>query len=175
MTAKLPMLQTLSWRFACPVLLSILGNRFRGSQGKSFIWGCFSGVREKKRQRQEGERSYKSTRLRRTQREAGKRQRDKEREIGRWRDIESKRHGGADTTERNRASLVLSAKDSTCQCRRLGFDPWSRKLPCATVQLSHNYWACALELGSGNYWAQEPRAHGLNTRSQLGEKPRHRE
>ena len=30
----------------------------------------------------------------------------------------------------------LSSKESTCQCRRHGFHPWSRKIPHATEQLS---------------------------------------
>ena len=30
----------------------------------------------------------------------------------------------------------LSGKESTCQCRRHGSDPWSRKIPHATEQLS---------------------------------------
>ena len=30
----------------------------------------------------------------------------------------------------------LNGKESTCQCRRHGFDPWSRKLPHAVEQLS---------------------------------------
>ena len=30
----------------------------------------------------------------------------------------------------------LSSKESTCQCRRHGSDPWSRKIPHATEQLS---------------------------------------
>ena len=36
-----------------------------------------------------------------------------------------------------------------CQCRRLGFDPWSRKTPHASKQLSP--WACALEPGGHSY------------------------
>ena len=41
----------------------------------------------------------------------------------------------------------LSGEESTCQCRRHWFDPWSRKIPHAVEQLSqcHNYRACALE------------------------------
>ena len=30
----------------------------------------------------------------------------------------------------------LSSKESTCQCRRHGFSPWSGMIPCATGQLS---------------------------------------
>jgi len=30
----------------------------------------------------------------------------------------------------------LSGKESNCQCRRHGFDPWSRKIPHASEQLS---------------------------------------
>ena len=49
----------------------------------------------------------------------------------------------------------LSDKESICQCRRRGFDPWFRKIlhaeeqlsPCATTTepKSHNYWACVLQ------------------------------
>ena len=48
MTANLPMLHTLSWRFACPVLLSILGNMFRGIPREIIHLGLlFWGKREK--------------------------------------------------------------------------------------------------------------------------------
>ena len=30
----------------------------------------------------------------------------------------------------------LSGKESTCQCKRHGFDPWSKKIPHAKGQLS---------------------------------------
>ena len=30
----------------------------------------------------------------------------------------------------------LSGEESTCQCRRHEFDPWSGKIPCALGQLS---------------------------------------
>ena len=51
-----------------------------------------------------------------------------------------------------------SVKGSAWQCRRHRFDPWSRKTPHAAEQLSphHNYWACALEAKSCNYWVLEP-------------------
>ena len=38
----------------------------------------------------------------------------------------------------------LSGKESTCQSRRQGLDPWSQKIPHAVEQLSpcvHDYWA----------------------------------
>ena len=34
------------------------------------------------------------------------------------------------------ASLVLSGKETTCQCQRHGFHPWSRNIPLALGQLS---------------------------------------
>ena len=45
----------------------------------------------------------------------------------------------------------LSGKKSACQCRRHGFDPWSRKIPhaagqlgpCATTTETHTPKACA--------------------------------
>ena len=69
----------------------------------------------------------------------------------------------------------LRDKEPTYQCRRQGFNPWFGKVPSASEQLSpwatieHNYWACALEPGSRNYWAHKtqilkpahPRAHAL--------------
>ena len=39
-----------------------------------------------------------------------------------------------------------SGKESTCQCRRHGFDPWSGKIPHAS----------ATKCESGNYWARLP-------------------
>ena len=50
----------------------------------------------------------------------------------------------------------FSGKESTCQCRRHGFDLWSRKDPtCRRVTKSKhlNYWICSLETGSHNYWS----------------------
>ena len=41
-----------------------------------------------------------------------------------------------------------SGKESACQCRGRGFDPWSQKISHAsgaTKPVRHNYWACALE------------------------------
>ena len=47
------------------------------------------------------------------------------------------------------ASLCFSGKESSCQRRRHGFDPWSGKIPHAVEQqtepVCHNYWACAPE------------------------------
>ena len=37
---------------------------------------------------------------------------------------------------KGRASLVAQREESFGQCRRVGFDPWSRKIPHATEQLS---------------------------------------
>ena len=53
----------------------------------------------------------------------------------------------------------LSNKESSGQCRRHGFDPWSRKIPTccgATKPMHHNYQACAIDPGSHNYWAHMP-------------------
>jgi len=71
----------------------------------------------------------------------------------------------------------LSDKESTCQYKRHGFDPWSGEIPRALEQLSpscHNYWTCALEPGSCNYQSLhtfEPVLH--NKRSHCREKPVH--
>ena len=68
----------------------------------------------------------------------------------------------------------LSGKESSCQCRRHGFYPWSGKIPHTTEQLS----PCAT-----NYWALEPGNRSslnlssldsvLNKRSLRSEKPAH--
>ena len=47
----------------------------------------------------------------------------------------------------------LSGKESTCQCRRHGFNPWSGTIPHAVEQLHHKCWAWALESVSRNYQA----------------------
>ena len=76
-----------------------------------------------------------------------------------------------------------SCWEFTCQCRGHGFDPWSGKIPHAAEQQSlmrYNYWPCALESTSHNYWARmlqllkpahlEPVIH---KRSHRSEKPTH--
>ena len=52
----------------------------------------------------------------------------------------------------------LRGKEFTCQCRKRGFNLWSRKIPYAaeTKPVHHNYWACAPKPGSHNYWAHVP-------------------
>ena len=44
---------------------------------------------------------------------------------------------------RNGTSLVSQCKESACQCSRHEFNPWSRKIPHATEQLS--LWATAIK------------------------------
>ena len=45
--------------------------------------------------------------------------------------------GGRERKNIYRASLVgLSSKESTCQCRRHRFNPWSGKIPHIVQQLS---------------------------------------
>ena len=63
----------------------------------------------------------------------------------------------------------LSGKESTCKCRRNGFDPWSliqENPTClrATKPMHHNYWAYALEPKSCKYWSQHALElmHSLN-------------
>ena len=46
-------------------------------------------------------------------------------------------------TYKKGAPQWLSGKESTCQCRRHGFDPWSKTIPHATEQLS--LWTTAIE------------------------------
>lgn len=55
MTANLQMLQPLSWRFACPVLLSILGNMLGGIPREIIHLGLLWGKREKETDRKERE------------------------------------------------------------------------------------------------------------------------
>ena len=45
----------------------------------------------------------------------------------------------------------LSSKESACQCRRHGFDPWSRKIPHAVEQLRPC--ATTIEPGNRDNWA----------------------
>ena len=63
----------------------------------------------------------------------------------------------------------LSGKESTCQCRRHRFDPWSGEIPHATEQLSP--WAATTEPvltspGAGTSEARAPRS--LRTRAPWG-------
>ena len=52
-------------------------------------------------------------------------------------------------------SWWLSSRESACQCRRHRFDPWFRKIPCASEQLSLCTMTVeSLEPGSCNYWSQ---------------------
>ena len=58
----------------------------------------------------------------------------------------------------------LSGKESTSQCRRYGFDPWSGKIPHVVEQPS--FYAATTEpvlwsLGAATTEAHEPRACGL--------------
>ena len=74
------------------------------------------------------------------------------------------------TKQSQGASLVAQYKESTCQHRRHGLNPWFGKIPLGTSEpVHHNYWACALEPGSCNSraCALEPWAHVLQ-----GLKPR---
>ena len=70
-----------------------------------------------------------------------------------------------------------SGKESACQCRGRGFDPWSQKISHAsgaTKPVRHNDWACALEPTSRNYYCLltlEPLLR--NKRDHRSEKPVH--
>ena len=50
----------------------------------------------------------------------------------------------------------FSGEESACQCRRHGFDPWSRKIPHATKPSCHYHWPCTLGSGIYNYRVHEP-------------------
>ena len=72
----------------------------------------------------------------------------------------------------------LRGKESACQHRRHGFDPWSGKIPhaCITMRVCHNYWVWALEPGSCNYRSlhvPEPVLH--SKRSHRHGKPAHQQ
>ena len=77
------------------------------------------------------------------------------------------------------ASLVAQCKRA-CQCKRLGFDPWSTCCR-ATKPMCHNYWAWALDPGTRNYCAHVPQLWGpctlqpvlSNKRSHCNEKLEH--
>ena len=53
----------------------------------------------------------------------------------------------------------LSDKESTCQCKTHGFDPWSTCCR-ATKPMCHNYWAWVLDPGSRSYCARVPQLRG---------------
>ena len=64
-------------------------------------------------------------------------------------------------------SWWLSGKESTCQCRRHGFDPRSRKIPhaCrATLLRGHNHGACAPGPGRHNHRTLKALEPGSATR-----------
>ena len=43
--------------------------------------------------------------------------------------IFKKKEGKGETTSLQRLPRWCSGKESTCQCRKLGFDPWVRNIP----------------------------------------------
>ena len=58
----------------------------------------------------------------------------------------------------------LSGKESACQCRGCGFDPWSRTIPQAAEQLgpcATSHWACALSPGAATPAAHAPESRAL--------------
>ena len=60
----------------------------------------------------------------------------------------------------------LRGKESACQCRRHGFDPWSGKVPHALEQLSPCATACVCaESGSCDYWSPLPLGPSLQQES----------
>ena len=63
----------------------------------------------------------------------------------------------------------LSGKESTCQCRRHGFNPWSGKTPLATEQLSPC--AATADPHAATTEALAARSPGSAVRSPCDEKP----
>ena len=47
----------------------------------------------------------------------------------------------------------LSGKESTCQCRRCGFDPWVRKIPLEEEMITHSSILAWKVLERGAWWA----------------------
>ena len=66
-----------------------------------------------------------------------------------------------------------SGKESTCQCRRHRFDPWSRKIPHAMEHLSPVPQALrlALELRDCNHWTHTLQLKPVCPRAHQQEKP----
>ena len=62
----------------------------------------------------------------------------------------------------------LNGKESTCQCKRNGFDPSSGKIPYASEQLSQG--AATTEPMCGNYWSLGTLEYELCNRSHRNEK-----
>ena len=58
--------------------------------------------------------------------------RDREVQKGMW----LRCHPGIQEKREDQLPWWLSGKESACQCRRHGFNPWSRKIPQATEHLS---------------------------------------
>ena len=58
----------------------------------------------------------------------------------------------------------LSGKETTCQCRRHRFHPWSRKIPHASEPL---FWSAAQELQLLTPWS--PGAHAPQEKPPKGE------
>ena len=59
-----------------------------------------------------------------------------------------------------RATLVTRGEECTCQCRRHGFNPWSRKIPHAKEAWRQR--TTTIEPGSHDYWSPhtlEPELH----------------
>ena len=67
------------------------------------------------------------------------------------------------------ASCWLSGKESICQCRRHGFDPWSREIPHAEEQLSP--YATTTESALWSLGATNTEAHTPRGRAPQQEKP----
>lgn len=71
--------------------------------------------------------------------------------------------------EKSRDFLVVSVRESTCQCRGYRFNPWSRKIPQAMEQLSLN--ATSTEPMGCNYWSPCALESKLWNRNYCNEKP----
>ena len=63
-----------------------------------------------------------------------------------WQNLSPPNTNGWNPLQVSRIGLPswLSGKESACQCRRLRFDPWSKKIPHAAEQVSLYITMCAI-------------------------------
>ena len=57
------------------------------------------------------------------------------------------------------ASLVLSGKESSCQCKRCRFNPWVRNIPLEKEMESHSGNFCGKSHGQRNLASYSPQGH----------------
>ena len=65
----------------------------------------------------------------------------------------------------------LSGKESACQCRRLGFEPWSQKIPLVAEQQAHAPQLLSLRSSAQELRLLQPVLLEAETREATSEKP----